>query len=263
MSLLLGTRRALLHSAAPAYDSATVALLAAMTTQPSAARATVIDTAIKALKSNGLWAKMGLLYVIAAHSSQAATLNWLTPGTATLTLVNSPTFTTDRGIASDGSTSYASGPLLTAVPLYTQNACHAGVWSVNGGTQGTNALLGAAANNNLQIITNDATGGVQGGLNAATSMAVTTDTLTFGHSVGVRTGAAAQAMFRNGGNKGTSAATSAAVAAAAVQISKSRAGGAFQTAQCALAHLGDQLSDSDVANLYTIFRTYMTAVGVP
>ena len=50
-----------------------------------------------------------MLKVQAAHSSQAALLNWVSTSYPSST-VNSPTFTTDRGYAGDGVSSYvASG----------------------------------------------------------------------------------------------------------------------------------------------------------
>src|SRR5262245_39221350 len=83
----------------------TTALLAAMTVQPNAARQTLINDLIYALKQSGAWAKMDFLYVLAAHDNQAARLNWKTA--ANLATVNGTcTFTVDRGYNGDGSTGY-------------------------------------------------------------------------------------------------------------------------------------------------------------
>jgi len=70
-----------------------------MSVAPSAARQLVIDALIRQLKDAGVWAKLDVLYVIAAHDIQAGRVNWKNPGTFTATEVSAPTFTTDRGYA--------------------------------------------------------------------------------------------------------------------------------------------------------------------
>ena len=60
-----------------------------------------------------------MLKVQAAHSSQAALLNWVSTSYPSST-VNSPTFTTDRGYAGDGVSSYvASGYVPSADSNWT------------------------------------------------------------------------------------------------------------------------------------------------
>lgn len=108
------------------FADETGALLSAMTTEPDDTRKTLIDTTIKALKTAGIWAKLDTLYFLAAHNAQAARLNWKSPGTFTLSPVNSPTFTTDTGYASDGSTSYLNSgyiPNTHGVTLTANAAC--------------------------------------------------------------------------------------------------------------------------------------------
>lgn len=55
----------------------TDALVARMEIAPSAARKKLIDDLIVELKSWGIWQKLDLLYILAAHDAQAARLNWV------------------------------------------------------------------------------------------------------------------------------------------------------------------------------------------
>ena len=63
------------------YDAATEAIAAAFTTPPTTARKNLIDAAVVALKSAGVWTKLDALYLFAAADSQAAIINWKAPGT--------------------------------------------------------------------------------------------------------------------------------------------------------------------------------------
>lgn len=78
------------------YEPEANALFARMTTQPSAARKTLINECIKSLKNSGVWAKLNALYLLAALDSQASALNWISTN-YNITPTNGPTFTIDRG----------------------------------------------------------------------------------------------------------------------------------------------------------------------
>lgn len=237
------------------YDPATVALISAMSVKPNPTRTALIDSTVRALKVAGLWNSMGLLYVLASHDSQAALLNWVSPGTATLTAVSSPTFTTDRGYAGDGAASYLDSLVgINAIPTLSQDSAHYGAW---GTTATANAIVGTSLTNVASI-----------GISASRSVRVNSTTgittagdPTTGHVVGVRRSSSAIFSYRNGGTEITGASTSASLTTATFAVDKQN--GTFSTGQVAAAHAGNQLSAADVANLYSIFRTYMTAVGVP
>ena len=102
----------------------TAAIIAAMTVKPNAARTTAIDNLVYALKNGGVWAKLDVLYVLAAHHEQAGRINWKNPGTFDLTAGNSPSFTTDTGFT--GSTS-APYPYLDTGFILADDAVHFGL----------------------------------------------------------------------------------------------------------------------------------------
>lgn len=82
-----------------AYEPEAVTLFAAMTTQPTTYRKSVINDLILTLKNAGVWAKLDVFYVLAVADTQQSSLNWKAPASNTTTDVGSPTFTADVGIS--------------------------------------------------------------------------------------------------------------------------------------------------------------------
>src|SRR5687767_3636611 len=66
-------------------------------TAPDSTRRGHINTLIKALKDAGIWTKCDRIYVLAAHESTAARIDWKTPGTDTLAVGAAPGFVADQG----------------------------------------------------------------------------------------------------------------------------------------------------------------------
>lgn len=251
-----------LGSGGAALDPNTVALLAQMTVQPSAGRIVIIDTAIRALRAAGLWGKMALFYVPAAHQEQAGRLNWVSPGTATLTAVNSPAFAPDRGFTGDGSSSYLdTGMAQSALSPYAQDAAHVGGWALTAGASSGKIIIGKKLNggSTTAVRVSASTPGFNANVNGGAAVGAS-DGLTTGHVVGVRTSSSSVTSYRNGGTATTGASTSTALSSDTVTILQNN-GNNFCDMQCALAHAGDQLSASDVATLYTIMQAYLHAIG--
>src|SRR5574343_643318 len=82
------------------YQAESLTLFSALTGTYSTARKIEIDKMIKSLKSAGVWAKLDVLQMYAAPTAADAVVNWKSPGTFNATLVNSPTFTADKGVVS-------------------------------------------------------------------------------------------------------------------------------------------------------------------
>lgn len=119
------------------YATETVAILAAMPSQPSAAWSDAIDDLVLALKAAGVWSKTDLLYWIGAHASGAALINWKAPGTRNLSAAGTLTFAAKTGYKGDGSTGHltvAAG--YNDLSSYGQTAGFACGW-VESGTDDT------------------------------------------------------------------------------------------------------------------------------
>ena len=87
------------------YESESLALFNRMTVRPDTDHRSAINTLILTLKNTGVWTKLDSLYLFAAHTLQAALLNWVSTS-RNLTVYNSPIFTADQGIAGDGISGY-------------------------------------------------------------------------------------------------------------------------------------------------------------
>ena len=87
-------------------EAETVAYLAAMSNQPTASRRAHINAFIRGLKHDGVLARLDLLYLLAGHDDQATRVNIITPGSYTITKINSPRFTTDGGWDSNAAAGY-------------------------------------------------------------------------------------------------------------------------------------------------------------
>lgn len=81
-------------------------LMAAASVAPSNLRKGYIARFIGAVYVAGVWAKRDAIWVWGAHDAQFGRLNWKNPSLFACSEVNSPTFTTDRGYAGNGTTSY-------------------------------------------------------------------------------------------------------------------------------------------------------------
>ena len=75
--------------------------------EPDATRKRHMNTFISNMKADGLWQLLDVLWFTAAHSEAAALLNWVNAN-HTMSTVNEPTFTIDRGFAGNGVDSYVN-----------------------------------------------------------------------------------------------------------------------------------------------------------
>jgi hypothetical protein len=90
------------------YLALALAIFAAFTTPPTTARKEIINNVVADLVLSGVWNELDVLHVYAAADSQAALINWKSPGTFNGTLFNAPAFAADRGFTGNGSNAYIS-----------------------------------------------------------------------------------------------------------------------------------------------------------
>jgi hypothetical protein len=89
---------------------------------------------LKAFIAAGIWAKLDVFYCYAQDgSAEFATINWKAPLLYQNTLINSPTFTSNQGFGSNGTTSYIEtnfNASTNGVNFQDTNACEGG-WLIN------------------------------------------------------------------------------------------------------------------------------------
>lgn len=244
--------------AAPAgseYDADSEALFARMTSAPDETRKGHIDTLILALKAAGVWSKMDVLYVLAAHDAQAACLDW--KGTYDATENGTPTFTADRGYTG----SLSNGLTTTYSPLtaglgYAATSAHIGGFTLTHTTNnlGDIVIPGSGSAGTNQIFCDEAP---RGTVIAASASAPAGDSP---HYVVVsRTDAVTEIGYRNAAAGATQATdASASTAPEGVMDMAHRNSGR----QLAIVHTGSGFTAQNVTDSDTAFRVYLTALGV-
>jgi hypothetical protein len=203
---------------------------------------------------------LDLFYVLAAHDSQAARLNWKNPGTFTAAGVNSPVFETDRGYTGDGSSSRLRTlytPSTDGVN-FIQDSASVWVWSRTNAQ--SNAVIGAnGGTNRTDIILRNASDQRFGRVNSNTAAAATSITESSGFFGLTRRESTTLRTFRNGSLIDTDAATSTTINNAEQWICGANSTG-FSTQQVAVAAWGGGMTDLESA-FYNAVNTYMQAVG--
>jgi hypothetical protein len=248
-------------------------LYAAMSVQPDATRQGHIETLINALRTAGVWAKLDVFYVMAAHDAQAARLNWRNPATFALSAVNSPTFTTDRGYAGNGSSSYlnTAWDAATNGVLYTQNSASMFAWCRTSRANGAFGLIGTenttGSQSYMSIANKWSDGNYYISINNTSAgsipAAASADSAGLFH-VNRSTSSAIQ-FYKNGSfvSQNTSS-TSQTLRTEDVPILARRRDGVldrYSTDQVIFAGLGASLSSTEATDLYNALNAYKTAVG--
>jgi hypothetical protein len=242
--------------------SATGLIIDSFSTVSRRTRTFLIDDLYNALNDYGIWAKLDALWIMAAADSQAACVNWKNPGvTFTLTPVNSPTFTADRGFAGDGATSYLdTGLNLSTLSggQATLNAHHFSVWCRTAAAGANTSDMGNAADLlRMRSSTDRALARVGDG--TLTDFAANTDTT--GHFVAVRRDASTKALYARGSQLGSDASVAATSFTNANMLIGQASGAGFTTKQFAAASIGGVLDGTEIGNFNTALQAYMTGVG--
>jgi hypothetical protein len=243
----------------------TVALLAAMSVQPSAERTVVINTLYSALIGAGILGKFDCFYALAAHDAQAARLNWINPtGSFNLTAVNAPVFTVDQGYQGNGVDTYldpAFDPTTAPSPQFVQDSAHMSFWSRTAG-QSDNREMGngnahircRSTTDNTEVRINTGIGGTTAGGSILSGLGLWTL---------VRTGAADTdtGIYVNGALvASTGNGPSQAPSATGIRILQ-RNGSTFSIRQCAMASIGAGLTAGEALALYNAVNAYKASVG--
>lgn len=240
------------------YDVSANNLFDAMDVKPSASRKREINRLIVDLKEAGVWPKLDMLQVYAAHDSQAARVDWVNPSRVA-TAVNSPTFTTDRGFNGDGATSYVDTNYNpTSGPNYAQDDASVGIYQLD--TTSGNNIIGARDGVNDVVINTRSLGGFYNIRINDTSNDSTSISTALGFSVADRLGTA-KTRYKNGvvyGSPFTRSSTgvpNTTVKAGTADVSS------FSAGLCGAVYAGGSLTSAEHLALYQALQTYMTAVG--
>lgn len=218
-------------------------------------------TMICGLVTDGVWAKLDVLYVTATDSASNALLN-LKSASFTATTTGSPPFTANTGYVGNGTSATLNSGFnfsLNGVQ-FTQNSASLFSWTIltiNDNGCGVGEASGSF-DNYLQVYegSSKAGGAVNGGLYSVTVANGT------GLTVNTRTGATALTLYRNAASIATGTGASGGVPSTTMQ-GLMCAGTSFASSNMNLAAWGNggALTGTDVTNLYNRLHTYLNTVN--
>lgn len=234
-------------------------LIGAMSVTPTALRQGYIAQMIQALYASGTWAKTDAMWVMAAHDEQASRLNWITPGSFTLSAVNSPTFTTDQGWAGNNTTSYIDTvwDAATNGVQFTQNSAHISVYQRTQSGNNTNSF-GTSTAFVIGVSGRTGTAGT-GRVNVGSGVSASTGGSLPLQMIARRPDSANQNLVRDGVANNTAAAASSALSNN--DLNFGRYGTTYQSSQLAGGSLGAYIDDTESLAFYNAWHDYMVAVG--
>lgn len=246
------------------YEAESNAIFAAFSTPPTTSRKILINNCVLALKNAGAWTLLDMLQVYAAADSQAALVNWKSPGTFDGSLVNAPTFVADRHFSFDGVTNYVDtnfNPFPGGVNFVRDSAYMAG-WSRQAAST-TNPFIGAYDGTNGTFRrSRDGTNNINGRVNQSATLATSDNLQTDGsglHDVS-RSASNAINFSRNGVSILNGANVSTAIINASIKV-----GFIGSTLFCpipvAAALAGANMDATKKLAIYNALQNYMTGVG--
>ena len=245
------------------FPPAALALFARMSPTPSPARKVLISQTIAALTIAGVWQKLDMLQVYAADAQANALLNWIS-SSYNASVVNSPTFTTDRGFTSvSGTSSYvASGYTPSSGPKWGQNDHAFGRW-MRTGPGGAGMDFGAYETATLRSATiqSDASGVYIVG-DSGTAQSVTANPI--GSVVGVRSASGSFDIYKNGAfvtNVSAASRSGTTLEMFVGAYNFDGVAGTYSQNQIGAVWVGQALNSTEIAALHTALQNYMTGVG--
>jgi hypothetical protein len=247
-------------------DSATTAIVSAFSTDPGTARKLTVNDLVLRLKAYGIWSKLDALYLMAAHESAAALINWKNPGTYDLTIGGgAPTFTADSGYSTDGVDDFLSTNFnpATAGGNFAQNSASFGIWSATSGQSNSSKAgwFDGTDGITLNPRNSSATGRMQIRINQAVVLE-SADVVSDGTGLYVANRSASGAVqgYRNGSSLFTGTNASTALNSANIRLGSVTAA-AFGALGFRAAFIGSSLNATEQADLYGSVREYLQQVG--
>lgn len=262
----LGNAQAALpvSGAEPSFDPDAEALIARFAVQPDEDRKILIDETIVALKNAGIWDKMEVLYILAAHDGQAARQNWKADA-FNATAYNSPAFAVDRGYTGDGSSSYLDSGFTPAISsvLFEANSNHAAVWI--GTDIGNNTMTDFGYPRNAivsrstigAIIRNSSTGSDSPILPEETSIGWTCTSRGTSLEYAFQKDDYPEVVIPRSSSAHDPDDTMMLLCRSAQPLSNT----AYSARRLQACHWGAYLTEAERSDLYAILLNYMTAVG--
>ena len=232
--------------------------VAAMSVEPDDDRKLLIDTYVGALKSAAIWTKLDILYLLAAHDSQAARINLKNPSVFTLADVSTgPSFVVDQGFTGNGSTTALNTQFTPSANgvNFVRDDCSIFFYVRVAGN--TNRDVGGGNAPSTRVASNSA-GVTTFRINDATDTAISNGGNTTG-MFGVSRSGTTKGAFRNGASLGTATVASTGINAQSQYICAAN-NSTFSDKQISMAAWGSALTGLE-SSFYTATLSYLQGVG--
>ncbi len=230
--------------------------LSRLANDPGATRKAAYAAIIDGLVANGVWAKLDVLYILAADTQANAMLNLLNSSYTCSTVAGTGlVFTANEGFYGPADNSgYVLSPYNFAVNgvTFTQNSAHLSVWISSGANQDgqSNVALLNVATSGTNLYARYLDFHAYARINDATEMGGFSVASSVGFTAGVRSGPTARQVYKNGLSIGTG-----------VQASQSPTNDQLAMARSSnetvsLVSVGGALSPTDVSNFYAVLTAH-------
>ena len=255
---------------APVHSPQALAYLARTVGGNEGGNGTNIANLIDGLVSDGVWAKLDALYVLAQQNQTDAQLNLI--GTS-YSLVQSPgrlgvqprdvAFTSYVGFGPFVGVNLNTGfdPTSAPSPHYTQNNASYGFWAYAVSGSDAYPLMGQSTHDETAIYNNFGDGNFYGRLNGVSGGVPST--ITKGVFAVDRPDASNVYPYQNGVSAGAIAFASVAMGPNSFKVGGAPSAPSGSSQTLSAAFIGASLGSAGQLALYNRLRTYMTAVGVP
>jgi hypothetical protein len=249
------------------YEPETNIILSRFATIPAQAECDAINAYVAGLKADGLWTNLYQLVIFAFDDAQAALINLIT-GNYWTKLVGAPTFTTNRGFTTNGTTTAIDSGfnVQTSGISGITNSLSATVWSLTSG-QTANGGFGGFDNTGggvtLSLRNTTDQFSVRLNDNTADAVANTGGNGMFSAVRRAASGAACKSLYKNGAKLADFTTASLGTYNGTIGIGETIGVNTFASRQWSMYAFGAARSDADETNFYNRTRTLMTALGVP
>ncbi len=224
--------------------------------KPSPQRLKLVSDTIKQMRKCNAWPQLDVFYLLAAHDSQASLINLKNPGRFTMTPINSPTYTVDRGWQGDGLTMQIDTGYAPATQgiSYQLNSMHMGIY-INTSEAGAGRDCGNAASViRLRSAPSTHLYRANDGTDRGTAASITTAP----HYGLLCRQLSGTVFFTNGLLHSSDSVSATAINPATLRTLSQ--GTSFSNRRQSAFHAGGDLS-AQQSEVYRILRDYMIAVG--
>ena len=226
-----------------------------------------IDNLVSGLKSDGIWTKMKAIYPFVGGTASAHKWNLKDPRDldAAFRLVFNGGWThSSTGALPNGTNAFADTKFTPSTSFSANNSSF-GVYSRTNNVNGENFMgTSTAITNRIFMYVRFTSGGACQFNHNSQSFANPTAASSSGQFVSNRISAGTHKVFYNGSILTTSSTPELGLSSVPIFISSANASGSasgFSNRQLAFAHVGDGLTDTEAANLYTRVQAFQTALS--